>query len=217
MLWGNLRRSEPFSPNFGFSRGTPMDRYYLDQFLEGQREAVVGVVGEVGEANYARRFAGAELRRIEVIDRDPRDGTTVVADIGVSGSLPAASFDCLIVTQVLQYVPDVGEALRNLIQALRPGGTLLVAVPALTPRDVREPLAGDYWRFAPAGMAHLVHAAAPWMPNSVVAYGNLLSATAFLHGLAAEELSRSELARQDDRFPILVCARVDVPLIAEPS
>ena len=31
--WGNLRRLRPFSVYYGFDRGTPVDRYYLDRFL----------------------------------------------------------------------------------------------------------------------------------------------------------------------------------------
>lgn len=183
----------------------------MQGFLAEQRDAVRGVVGEVAGATYAETFGGSEVERIEVIDLAPGPRTTRVADIGTTGSLPEGTYDCLIVTQVMQYVPDVAASIGNLIRALRPGGTLLLAVPALTPHDARESLDGDYWRFWPAGLAHLLATAAPRSPRSVVGYGNLLATTAFLHGVAAEELKPSELSRQDGRFPVVVCARVDAP------
>src|SRR5262245_50153649 len=35
--WGNLRRVRPFSASYGFDRGTPIDRYYLDTFLRANQ------------------------------------------------------------------------------------------------------------------------------------------------------------------------------------
>jgi hypothetical protein len=35
----------------------------------------------------------------------------------------------------------------------------------------------------------------------------VLAQVAFLEGLAAEDLTRGELAASDERFPLLVCAR----------
>jgi SAM-dependent methyltransferase len=34
-----MRRVTPFSANFGFERGTPVDRYYVDGFFEAHRSA----------------------------------------------------------------------------------------------------------------------------------------------------------------------------------
>src|ERR671925_185889 len=45
--WGNLRRTQPFSSAFGFERGTPIDRYYLDRFLQAERGAIRGAVLEI--------------------------------------------------------------------------------------------------------------------------------------------------------------------------
>src|SRR5438105_201348 len=32
-VWGNLRRTTPFSDHYAFDRGTPIDRYYVAQFM----------------------------------------------------------------------------------------------------------------------------------------------------------------------------------------
>jgi hypothetical protein len=45
--WGNLRRTAPFSATFGFDRGTPIDRYYLERFLNSHRALITGRVLEV--------------------------------------------------------------------------------------------------------------------------------------------------------------------------
>jgi SAM-dependent methyltransferase len=211
-IWGNLRRFAPISPSFGFDRGTPIDRYYLRHFLRSQADALRGVVGEVSESRYTVEFGGDRVERVEVIDIDADNPkATIVTDLARPGGLPRDTFDCLVIIQTLQYTSPLNEALRTCLDALVPGGTLLLALPALTPHDPRIPEDRDYWRFLPAGVTALLHAAAPEARLHVQGYGNLVAALAFLHGVSAEELRPDELAHEDPRFPVLVCARVDVP------
>jgi len=42
-------------------------------------------------------------------------------------------------------------------------------------------------------------------------YGNVLAATAFLHGLAAEELTREELDHRDPDYELLIGVRAQKP------
>jgi SAM-dependent methyltransferase len=210
--WGNLRRIEPVSRTFGFERGTPIDRHYLERFLHEEAAVIRGVVGEISEARYTEAFGGDRVERVEVIDVDatnPR--ATVIADLTQPGGLATATFDCLLVIQTLQYTHPLGVAVRTCLDALRPGGTLLLALPGLAPHDTHVPIEGDYWRFLPAGVEALLREVAPEARATVRGYGNLVAATAALHGLAAEELTARELAHRDPGFPVLVCARVDVP------
>jgi SAM-dependent methyltransferase len=211
-LWGNLRRREPFSARFGYDRGTPIDRYYLRRFLHAEADAIRGVVGEISESRYVREFGGDRVTRLEVIDIDPDNPqASLTADLSVPDSLPAATFDCLLILQTLQYVADPEGALANCVRALRPGGSLLLAVPALVPHDDHEAPEDDHWRFWPAGLESLLDRVAPEGRTSVTGYGNLIAAIAALHGLAAEELRASELIHRDHRFPVVVCARLDLP------
>jgi SAM-dependent methyltransferase len=210
--WGNLRRPQPFDDRFGFRRGIPVDRYYMERFIAANATCIRGVAGEIADDTYTTRHGVDRLERVEIIDLDPANpAATMVADLNVAGSLPAGTFDCLIVTQVLQYVLDPGAVVRELVRALRPGGTLLIAVPALTPHDTYEAIEGDRWRFWPAGLRHLLLQAAPASSPEVVASGNLVAATAFLQGISADELSRADLARHDPRFPVVVCGRLGLP------
>lgn len=210
--WGNLLRTAPISATFGFDRGTPIDRFYLDRFLAEEASAIRGVVGEIAGSTYATSFGGDRVDHIEVIDIDPRNPkATLIADVGDADQLPVASFHCLIVVQTLQYTPSPELALANCVRALCPGGTILLAVPALAAHDDNELPEDDHWRFWPGGVTALVSRVAPQAVSRVVAYGNLTTAIAFLHGLAAEELRADELARQDLRFPVLVCARITLP------
>lgn len=208
--WGGLRRMRPLSQKFGFDRGTPIDRYYTEVFLAEHASAIRGVVGEIADDTYASRFGDGRAERIDIIDIDPTNArATVIADLGAEGALADESFDCLIVTQTLQYLIDPAAALRTCARALRPGGALLLSAPALTAHDRLEPDDIDRWRFWPAGLRHLIVEAFPHADVRLHGYGNLTAAIAFLHGISAEELRQDELSHVDLRYPVVIMARVD--------
>ena len=65
---GSLRRVVPLSQEFGFDRGLPVDRFYIEAFLEENAELIVGAgAGGRGPELHAalRRGPGDEVRRAE--------------------------------------------------------------------------------------------------------------------------------------------------------
>jgi SAM-dependent methyltransferase len=206
--WGNLRRRKPFSANYGFDRGTPVDRYYIERFLAERAQDIRGNVLEVGQAHYARAFRDSNPTRVEIVDIDTRNSeATIIADLSEPDSLPPGRFDCFILTQTLQRVADLDEALRNAWQSLAGGGVLLLSVPGITRSDPVH-VAADRWRLTPSGLDTLLARTCLDGRSEVVGYGNLSTALAFLMGLAAEELEESELGETDPHFTVSVCARV---------
>ncbi len=101
--WGNMRRLRPFSDRYGYDRGTPVDRYYIERFLSEHAGRIRGDVLEVKDAHYTRRFGDGA--RPHVVDLDSGNpAADLHADLNVPGSLPAERFDCVILTQVLQFL-----------------------------------------------------------------------------------------------------------------
>ena len=206
--WGNLRRLEPFSAYYGFDRGTPVDRFYLERFLAEYARDIRGAVLEVGHPRYARAFEDAAAERVEIVDIDAANTeATIVADLSEAGSLPAGRFDCFILTQTLQLVSDLEAAIQNAWQSLASGGVLLLSVPGITRADPDE-VEADRWRFTAPGLDTLIARTCVDGNREVAGHGNLTSAVAFLMGLAAEELEEHELTASDPHFPVVVCARV---------
>ncbi len=206
--WGTLRRLRPFSQHYGWDRGTPVDRSYIEAFLSHERDAIRGAVLEIREPVYARRY-GRGVTDVHVVDIDPANRqATLIADLTAAGSLPAAAYDCAIVTQTLQFLSDVDATLANLRQSLRPGGTLLLTVPSLGKRDHEAP-GSDYWRWMPDGLELVLARSFPGDRVRVEGHGNVLVGVAFLMGLAQEELREAELRHEDPSFPLVACARVD--------
>ena len=204
---GTLRRTQPLSDDFGFDRGTPVDRYYIERFLARHRSDVRGRVLEVKEPTYTKRF-GTEVHRCDILDLDASNSlATLVADLAEGNGLPADSFNCFILTQTLQLIYRADAAVRHAHRVLQPGGVLLATLPAVSRLAYRPEVAPDYWRFTAAACSRLFGEAFGPDHVTVRAHGNMLTCIAFLAGMAIEELKRAELETDDPLFPLVVTVR----------
>ena len=204
---GDLARVRPISSQFGFDRGTPVDRHYIESFLQRNRRVITGHVLEVGDADYSRRF-GSEIFRQDVLNHKPgHPETTIIGDMAQAGILPDASFDCIIVTQTLHLIYDMEAAVQHLHNALKPGGTLLLTVPGISPIDTSEFFDIWYWSLTTRSLHRLLEGHFGAGKIAVEAHGNVYAATSFLHGLAFEEVRQELLDKPDPAFPVIITAR----------
>jgi glycosyltransferase involved in cell wall biosynthesis/SAM-dependent methyltransferase len=197
---GSLRRTTPISQHFGFDRGQPVDRYYIDGFFSAHQEDIRGRVLEVGDPAYTRRFGGDRVVRSDVLHARPGNPeATLVGDLCSGEGIPAGAFDCVILTQVLPFVWDVPAAIATAKRALKPGGALLATAPGISQISRHDADRwGDFWRFTSQSFRRLFEEVFGPGQVEVLVFGNALSATAFLQGMAAHELRPAEL---DDRHP----------------
>ena len=208
MRAGRVSSLRPLSRIFGFDRGTPVDRLYIELFLARHSADIAGHVLEVGDDSYARRFGGGRVVRQDILNIDPNDPlATIVGDLSDPDTLPASTFDCIILTQTLQLVFDLPAAFANLRRSLRPGGVLLVTVPGIGPLWADQWKESFYWSFTPISVERLLKQAFDPSKVEVAAYGNLYAATAFLHGAAAEEVSKAKLRHFDPSYAITIAGR----------
>lgn len=205
--WLVLGRTEPLSEHWGYDRGTPVDRWYIERWLAGHARDIQGSVLEAMDSRYTTRF-GTGVTASHVLDVDAANReATVVADLEQPTEFPAAVFDCIVLTQTLQYVYDLPAAVASIHGALRPGGVCLVTVPLLSRLDAAVPPGSEYWRMTGAACTRLFGERFGTVNIQVLEHGNLRAGSAFLLGLAAEELSERELAAGDPHFPILTTVR----------
>ena len=204
---GTLRRTTPLSDRYGYDRGTPVDRYYIELFLQEYRRDIHGRVLEVKDHGYTDRF-GVNLEWREVLDIQPDNGqATIIADLTVAAAIPTDTFDCFILTQTLQLIYEVRAAISNAHRVLRPGGVLLVTVPSVSRVVPEAGLKTDCWRFTAASCSSLFAEVFGADQVRIHSYGNVLTAIAFLTGIAHEELSRRELESNDEYFPVILGVR----------
>jgi SAM-dependent methyltransferase len=207
--FGDLRRTTPISPDFGYARGGPVDRYYIEGFLARHAADIRGRVLEVGDATYTHRFGGSRVVQADVLHIDPdAAGVTFVGDLADGSMLPDAAFDCIVLTQTLQFILDYMAALRTLERILVPGGVVLVTVPGITRLDDDASGATWHYSFSPHTLREVCDAVFGEGTATIESHGNVLSAIAFLHGLGYEELTTAELDEQHVRYSIVNAARV---------
>ncbi|MFL5912710.1 MAG: class I SAM-dependent methyltransferase [Gaiellaceae bacterium] len=210
---GSLRRTRPISRDYGFDRGTPIDRHYIERFLQAHGADVKGRVLEIGDDEYTRAFGASRVTKSEVLhaaEGNPR--ATVVADLTDAPELESGAYDCVICTQTLLLIYDIRAAIATLERILTPGGVLLLTVPGVS-RICREEaeMWGDFWRFTSMSLRRLLEERFPHEAIEVETYGNVLTAVAMLHGIAAEELTGSELDESDPDYEVTLAARAVKP------
>jgi hypothetical protein len=196
-----LTRAQPVSRWFAMDRGTPIDRHYIEGFLRRHAALIRGDVMEIAGAHYARTL-GRDVRSIAVLHAVPGNPeATLVGDLTAPETLPAAAIDCLICTQTLNFIFDVGRAVDGIAHLLRPGGFALVTVAGISQISRYDMERwGDYWRFTDATLRRLF---APRFDARVESHGNVAAALAFLEGVAVEDLpDRAILDRTDPDYQL---------------
>jgi SAM-dependent methyltransferase len=207
MRLGQISSQNPLSTIFGYDRGKPIDRFYIERFLANHAGDVRGHVLEVGDDSYSRRFGQDRITRQDVLHiHADNPAATIVGDLTDPATLPASLFDCIILTQTLHVIYDMPAAVRHIRRALRPGGVALLTVPGITP--VRPgPDHGWYWSLTADALRELLGESFDSDKIDISTAGNLLTATAFLHGAAVEDMALREFDNVDAAYPVTVSAR----------
>ena len=206
--FGDLRRLLPISRDFGYDRGNPVDRHYIEDFLSRYAEDIRGRVLEVGDNAYTMQYGGARVTYSDILHVSPDNPrATLVGDLSEDDNFPSAMFDCIVLTQTLHLIFDMRKAIATLHRMLKPGGVLLATVPGVSSIDRGQWGSSWYWSLSPAALSRLLEEKFDSANVNVTAYGNVLAAVAFLHGLAEHELSAAELDAHDPQYPMIAAAR----------
>ena len=206
--WGDFKGAAPISAFWGFDRGTPVDRFFIESFLSRHAPDIRGHVVEVKDDGYTRRL-GHHLTCVDVIDVDAGNPhATIVVDLTHPSEVPKGVADCFILTQTLHLLFDIKGAIASAARLLKPGGVLLCTIPCLSRLEAgTEQDGSDWWRLTPSAVEELFWQAFPSGQVQVSPVGNLKTCAAFLQGLATEELSAEDLDAHDPAYPLLCTVR----------
>jgi SAM-dependent methyltransferase len=152
---------EPSERLRAFAAAMPAERLPIFAFVREvaatvPEDAVVLDVGS-GTAPYHELFAHTRYTTVDWKGSPHPEGRD--ADVVASAAaipLPAASVDVVLLTQVLEHVPEPAVVLAEQRRLLRDGGRLVVTVP-LAWELHEQP--HDYFRFTGAGLRALLEAA----------------------------------------------------------
>ena len=210
--FGSLRRVAPISREFGFDRGKPVDRYYIENFLGHCAKDIKGRVLEIGDDSYTRKFGGDRVTTRDVLHIEKGNPlATFVGDLTHADHIPSNIFDCFIFTQTLHLIYEVRLALQTVYRILKPGGVALATFPGISQISNDQWASTWYWGFTSLAARRLFGEVFPERNVNIGVHGNVLAAIAFLEGLSVDELSPKELDYHDPKYELLITARVVKP------
>jgi SAM-dependent methyltransferase len=154
----NTRRSksEPKLRGTDLMRPSLRDFAYLDNHrrieLLAEHAAKLPRVNNLldvgGKGKPYASFFSSRVANHYVLDMVSSGSVDVVGD---ARNMPFcdASMDVVLITQVLEHVPEPIAVISEIKRVLKPGGTLLLSVPSIFPQHGSP---GDYWRYMPQGL-----------------------------------------------------------------
>lgn len=195
----------PISTSYGFDRGKPVDRYYIEQFMQKYKADVKGVCLEITDNAYTKLYGGNNVTKSDVLDINTGNRqANIYGDLQKIPHIKDNTYDCFILTQTLLMIDDYEAAIREAKRILKPGGVMLVTLSTMSPV---WNIAHHMWRFTGASANYVFGKYFKKDAYQVETYGNALTGQAFWVGMAVEDLTKEELAFNDIHFPVTVTIR----------
>jgi len=203
--WHNLRSLEPVSKSFGYYRGTPIDRIFIEDFLSKQANSITGKTLEIAEDHYSKKF-GVNVENYGILHVTAENpNATIVGDLTDISTLPENQVDCFICTQTLNFIYDFKKAIQGGRHLLRKNGVMLTTVSGISQVSRFDmDRWGDFWRFNTLSMLTAFEEVFGKGQVEVDFYGNVLTATSLLQGITAEELTKEELFFKDKDYQVTI-------------
>ncbi|UFH53105.1 glycosyltransferase [Spirosoma sp. KNUC1025] len=209
---GDFRRVRPFSTEFGYDRGGPVDRYYIENFLKKNEDLIKGRVLEIGDNAYTMQFGGSRVVQSDVLHvHSDNPMATFVGDLSDAPQIPSDSFDCIVLTQTLHLIYNMKGAIETCYRILKPGGVLLLTVPGISHIDHDEWNENWLWAFTAGSLRRVLSEAFPVSYVDINTFGNVFIATAFLYGMGLSEVTKYELDWMDPHYQVIITAKAVKP------
>ncbi len=206
---GDMGRLTPFSTDFGYDRGGPVDRYYIENFLNEESAFIKGRCMEIGDNEYTLTYGKSNVTQSDILHvsaANPK--ATLIGDLSNAPQIQDNMFDCIILTQTLHLIYEFKAALATCHRILKPGGTLLLTSPGITPIDHGGWKSTWYWSFTDTSVLRLACDTFPGGAIEVNTFGNVYAASAFLYGMGITEVAAEKLDYKDPHYQVIITLRV---------
>lgn len=208
-MFSMLINKKPLSRNFGAERGRPIDRYYIEDFIKYNKDYIYGSVMEFGDNMYSARYGKDRIRKQYVAHVRGWGDNSIKLNLETGEGVEDGLVDCLICTQVLQYIYDLRKAFSNIYRLLKKNGVALITVPGIKSISlVDDENWGDRWSFTEKSLLELSKEFFCENNMMIKVYGNVKVAMGYLYGLCIEDFEESDFEYTDPQFPFLVCIRL---------
>jgi len=197
----------PIGKKWGSDRGGSIVRYYLEDFFIKNASHITGNVLEVGDRNYTMKYGTQVESYVLHYGNIKSSKYEVYGDLVTGKGLEENFYDCIILTQVLAFVPDIVATIDNIYKALKLGGRIIITDCGITPIGRYEKNRyGHYWSFTTKSMNYLFDDER--FDKNIVSYGNVKTACAFLMGMSYREINNTDLNYTDEDYQLVIAANI---------
>ena len=198
----------PISEQFGTERGTPVDRYYIEYFLNMNANKIQGDVLEIEDNNYTKKY-GNNYNSIVMDVSSKADNIDFNANLETGEGIIDNIADCFICTQTLMYIFDLKKAAHNIGRLLKKDGVALITCSGLSQNSRRcMENYGAYWGFNEAVFKKMFSDETSLEVVDTGSYGNIKTVVAHISGLCFEDLEEKDFVENDLCYPLIVYAVV---------
>ena len=193
--------------DFGFKRGSPVDRFYIGQFFNINRNVLTGVCLEFGDTKYIDKYGCRVSKKytFNYASNSSMEGELLKGDLSRIETLPRELVDCIVCVNVLNFIYDLPLALSGLKKILKPGGKIILTVAGAAAHISRYDMDrwGDYWRITDKAAIKLADEAG-FKVLKVETYGNPYSCSAQLNGFSVEDLIKEKIEQSHPDYQLVV-------------
>jgi SAM-dependent methyltransferase len=192
---------DTLDPLFGYMSGTPVDRFLLEKTFLNERyfdslnkSGTQGI--EVGDIEYLSLYFNNVQKSKLVFQKDQplktRSEHEVEGDLTVLNCEVSDHFDVAIFTQVLVFVKDDLQAIKNIKQMMKPNGVLIGSESLVAPISIYDDSRwGENRRYSPRSLRALLELEFEIIDFKVL--GNAVSSAALVLGVPVESLDENLL------------------------
>lgn len=197
----------PASRLFGCERGKPIDRYYIEKFLETYKTYIKGDTLEIAETTYSIKYGDDRVRNAYMLHVEGWGENAIKGNLETGEGIGQNRFDTAIITQTLMFTFDIRSAAQNIYKMLKPGGTALITVAGISQISRYDADRwGSYYSFHEDGIRRLFEPFFEKERIETVSYGNVKTAISLLYGLCCEDLKESDFQKNDPDYPVIIGA-----------
>ncbi len=194
----------PISRKFGLERGSAIDRYYIERFLDKNKALIRGDCLEIAENTYTMRYGADRVKKVDILHLNGGENV-IKGNFETGEGMEENKYDCAIITQTLMFIFDVRKVADNIFKILKQGGNALITVAGISQMSRYDAdLWGSYYGFHVDAMKALFEPVFGKENVKVETYGNVKTAVAWLCGLCQEDLKDEDFCFHDRDYPLII-------------
>ncbi len=195
----------PFSRRWGAERGKPIDRYYIEEFLEKHKDLIHGRVMEISDNAYTQKYGGENVGESVVLHVEGWGRDVIKGNLESGEGIYDDWIDALILTQTLMFIYDTKKTVQNIYRMLKPGGIVLATVAGISQISRYEADNwGDFYSFHEDAVKRIFGEVFGEENIQVECYGNVKTALSLLYGLCSEDLTEEDFAYRDMDYQVVI-------------